>query len=154
MHNINTKRETMMDGMRAWVYTHQASITMAAALFAFALLAMCPVKADAADITARMESHELKFKAQCIRGADSAEMWVSSLVTEWGEAPVFIGKNQGGRIMVMRNSHNPTWTFLIETPSGTCLVSSGDEHFLNSVDGTGPKVPSKTDSGSVDDDRV
>ncbi len=138
-----------MENLKSWATAHQVGLTMLVALFAFALLAMCPVKAGAAEI----ESHSLSFDAKCIRGGDAAEIWITALIDDWDEVPIWIGNNDGGRIIITRNSHNPTWSFLIETPDGTCLMSSGNSHHLIDTDGSGPKVPSKS-GGSVEDDRV
>ena len=132
---------------------HQAAVSMVIALFVFALFSMWqPARSD--ELQSRLEKHELKFEAKCIRGPDSAEMWANALMEDWGEVPVWMGTNDGGRIIVTRNSNNPTWTFLIETAAGTCLVSSGSDHFLNDVDGAAKKLPSKTDQDATDDNRV
>jgi hypothetical protein len=141
-----------MDKFYSWCIRYQGAISFTLALFLFAALAMiAPSTAQGADeFGGRLEEHELKFDAKCIRGADSADLWVTALMQDWDEVPVWIGNNDGGRIIITRNSHNPTWSFLIETPDGTCMVSSGDSHFLNDVDGAAQKFPSKSDSGSDD----
>ena len=136
-----------------FIKKYQAALSMVLALFVFALFSMWqPSRAD--EFGGRIEKHELKFNAKCIRGGDSAELWITALIEDWDEVPVWIGNNDGGRIIITRNSHNPTWSFLIETPEGTCLMSSGDSHFLNDVDGTVQKLPTKSNQGTTDDNRV
>ena len=140
-----------MNKVYRWALKYQAAISMVLALFVFALFSLWqPARADAPSI----EKHELKFDAKCIRGGDSAEIWITALMEDWDEVPVWIGNNDGGRIIITRNSHNPTWSFLIETPEGTCLMSSGDSHFLNDVDGTVQKLPTKSNQDTTDDNRV
>ena len=142
-----------MDKIYKFALKYQAAISMVLALFVFALFSMWqPARAD--EFGGRLEKHQLKFDAKCIRGGDSAELWITALMQDWDEVPVWIGNNDGGRIIITRNSHNPTWSFLIETPDGTCLLSSGDSHFLNDVDGTAQKLPTKSNQDSTDDDRV
>ena len=144
-----------MDKLYSWALRYQGAISFILALFAFAALAVAFAgEAQAAEFESKIEKHELKFDAKCIRGGDSAEIWITALIEDWDEVPVWIGNNDGGRIIITRNSHNPTWSFLIETPEGTCLMSSGDSHFLNDVDGTAKKFPSKTEKDTTDDNRV
>jgi len=136
-----------------WALRYQGAISFMLALFLFAFLAVAFADdARAADF--QIEKHELKFDAKCIRGGDSAEIWITALMEDWDEVPVWIGNNDGGRIIITRNSHNPTWSFLIETPEGTCLMSSGDSHFLNDVDGTAKKLPTKSNQDTTDDGEI
>ncbi len=137
-----------------YLFKYQVATTMILALFLFALFAISSSEAHASEIESKIEDHELKFDAKCIRGADSAELWVSSLIESWGEVPVFIGNNDGGRMIILRNSLNPTWTLLLESSAGTCIVSSGDNNFLNDVDATVQKFPSKEELGSAEDERI
>ena len=127
-----------MNGVYSWASRYQAAISMVLALFAFAFLALCPVTATA---TSHVEDHEIPFDAKCIRGGEAADFWVTTLIEKWDEVPVFIGSNDGGRLIILRNSHNPTWTLLMETPEGACLLTSGGNHFLNDVDGTEKRIP-------------
>ena len=144
-----------MNKIKIFIKEHEGAISFVAVLFGFALIAMmAPGEAKAAEIEKRVESHQLKFDAKCIRGVDSAEVWVSTMIADWDETPVFMGANEGGRIIITRNSHNPTWSFFIETAAGTCIVTSGGEHFLNDTDGTGQKFPSQKEQGGTEDDRV
>jgi hypothetical protein len=140
-----------MNKVYRWALKYQAAIGMVLALFVFALFSMwTPARAGV------IEDHEIQFDAKCIRGAGAAEDWVTNLIEGWDEIPVFIGSNDGGRVIILRNSHNPTWTFLMETPDGTCMITSGDKHFLNDVDGTTRKIPNKKQSNDEkkQDDRV
>ena len=140
-----------VDKIYSWALRYQGAISFVLALFAFAFLSVAfASQAHGDEFGGRLEKHQLKFDAKCIRGADSADLWVTALMQDWDEVPVWIGNNGGGRIIITRNSHNPTWSFLIETPDGTCMLSSGDSHFLNDVDGAAQKFPSKSDSGSDD----
>ena len=144
-----------MDKIYSWALKYQAAISMVLAMLAFAALSVAfASEAHGAEIEKRIENHELKFNAKCIRGVDSAEVWVSTMIADWDETPVFMGANEGGRIIITRNSHNPTWSFFIETAAGTCIVTSGGEHFLNDTDGTGQKFPSQKEQGGTEDDRV
>ena len=137
-----------------YIFKYQVATTMILALFLFALFAISNSEAHASEIEAKLESHTLSFDAKCIRGDDSAELWTSSLIESWDEMPVFMGTNDGGRIIIMRNSYNPTWTLLMQTAEGTCLITSGGNHFLNDVDGTAKKFPSKKERGDLNDDRI
>ena len=134
-----------MNGLYIWAIRYSGAIGFVLALFAFAAVVMIPGGIARAD--SHIEKHEIPFDAVCVRGGEAADYWVTTLIEKWDEIPVFIGSNDGGRIIITRNSHNPTWSMLMETPEGTCMITSGDNHFLNDVDGKEQRIP----SGKVED---
>ena len=112
-----------MDNLKTWAYAHQAGITMLIALFTFALLAMCPVKAEANELPENLTFQQKMFGLICGTPGDIRD----ELLKAHGEVPVVAGLLDGGTQWVMYVSEDKnTMSFVIhKSETEGCLVWSG-----------------------------
>ena len=129
-----------------YIHKYQVAMTMILALFLLALFAASDSEAYAGEI----EEHDISFNSRCIRGPGSVEDWVGNLIENFDERPVFVGSNKGGRIIILRHSHNSTWTLLMETQQGTCMLTSGENHHVVEADGDGKSMPETEEDSNND----